>query len=288
MSLAFLYLNKSCLHSCEFSCQFIWIHFILIDFLKSIFQHCSQILVSLVSLIVSFTVRFIISACSLRVKYLKDFQLQVSISMRLVDNFALDRSFEYFRMVIVDVLFQVLHVLSRLTLEILIPEHVADLLQMIWRSQSNKSRSTIILIFIVHVSIVHVLSCYSSATCLLCQVRKVLRDYKCQVLDTCPKVKFSGVIFSALDTLCFAKLRTQDLNENLILFKECSLKLEHRSNALRDGVNTTILISQNEIIVSVGRFDESNVLNVIFQTWYRFDYECNWEYVSNSKHCKSV
>jgi hypothetical protein len=69
--------------------------------------------------------------------------------MLLVDDLSLDWASEDLWVVIVDVVSEQLHVLSRLMLELRIAEHVADLLEVVRRFQANKSLTTIAFVFLI-------------------------------------------------------------------------------------------------------------------------------------------
>jgi hypothetical protein len=66
--------------------------------------------------------------------------------VRFVDDFSLDTTTEDFRVIIINAISEVLHVLLRLMLEFRVAEHVADLLEVIRGFQPNESITSALVI----------------------------------------------------------------------------------------------------------------------------------------------
>lgn len=124
-----------------------------INALQGLVNQCSDILASWDPLgCTAGAIR--VGACPLtaalpRVANLEDLHLKVAVAMLLVDDLSLDWAPEDLWVVIVDVVSEQLHVLSRLMLELRIAEHVADLFKVVRRFQANKSLTTIAFVFLI-------------------------------------------------------------------------------------------------------------------------------------------
>jgi hypothetical protein len=70
------------------------------------------------------------------IENLKNLELEVAIAMGPIYDLALNGASVQFWVVIVDVIFQSLEVLLGLSFEIIVSEHVAHLLEMVWRLQA--------------------------------------------------------------------------------------------------------------------------------------------------------
>ena len=139
-----------------------------------------------------------LTAALLRVKNLEDLHLKVAVAMLLVDYLCLDWPSEDLRVVIVDVISEALHVPGRLVLELRIAEHVADLLKVVRRFQAYKAFATVAFVFFILTTplgttqlVCGNLRIARASSALLREVRKVPRDDKVQVSQTCPNFKAS-------------------------------------------------------------------------------------------------
>ena len=159
--------------------------------------------------------------------------------MRFVDNFCLDAAAENLRIVIIDAVPELLHVLLRLMLEFRVAEHIADLLQMIRGLQSNEA-ITSALVFIESTGSILFISAFLTATevrsdlsparaspAFLRKVGEISRNDEIQVFEAVPQVEPGGELFRILRLLHLTELGTDDLDEDLILLKERGLQLEN-------------------------------------------------------------
>jgi hypothetical protein len=69
----------------------------------------------------------------LRIKNLVNFHMKIAASVGLVDDLCLNRTAVNLRVVIIDRVPELLHVLCRLMLKLRIPKHITNLLKMIRR-----------------------------------------------------------------------------------------------------------------------------------------------------------
>jgi hypothetical protein len=62
----------------------------------------------------------------------------MAVAMRPVNDLSLHWASLDLRIIIVDIVFECLHVSVRLSFEVVVSKHVADLFQVVWRLQTNK------------------------------------------------------------------------------------------------------------------------------------------------------
>lgn len=138
--------------------------------------------------------------------------------MRLIDNFSLNRTSQYFRIIIIDITFQSFQILLWVSLMVIVPKHITNLLQMIWTFQTYKcffiSPPTlsyicyiIWIIFLLLIIILEVRKASTSASCFLTQIREILRNNEGQIFNPTPLVKPCGVFFGfrSFQTFNFTK-----------------------------------------------------------------------------------
>jgi len=136
------------------------------------------------------------------------------------------------------------------------------------------SSSVLIIFVIIHTALMvisDVPSHHSSATAFLTQVAEIAGNYEGEVFDALPNFKLSSLFFAVADLFDFTELGTKNLNVNFVFFEESRLELQHRSDALRNRVNSSKVVCQNEVVVLIRWFYQAYVLNVIFEGWHRFD-----------------
>ena len=223
-----------------------------------------------------------VSACTLAasllwVKDLEDLNLKIAVAtMRLIYDFCLNWSSEDFRVIIVDIISELLHILCRLMLVLRVAEHVADLLQMIRGLQPDKPLASTLLVsvppgdlLILNTSlgpghqIGGSLSVPRSAAAFLREIREIARNNKVQISQPTPEVEAGRELLRVFMLLYLAQLRADDLNEDLVLLKEGGLQLQHRGDPLGNRVDAAVLIREDIIVVFTCGLNQTYVLDIV-------------------------
>jgi hypothetical protein len=124
-----------------------------------------------------------------------------------------------------------------------------------------------------------------ASTALLAQIWKVSWYNVTQVSEAVPHIELRSLFLCSLMLLDFAQLRADDLNKDFIFFKETWLELKHRGNSLWDWINSTLLVSQNVIIIFVYRLHQTYILDIILKRGDWLHNKGNWENMACSEHC---
>ena len=218
--------------------------------------------------------------------------MKVSATIGLIDDFSLYGTSINLRIFIVNIVSKLLEVLSGVGFELWVSEHVANFFEMIGRFKSNKSSLFLFItpcsfnfFFIVPLAKIDSCSGPGRATAtLLAQIWKVSWDNEAQIFEAVPYVKLGWLFLSSLMLFDFAELRANNLDKDFIFFKETRLKLKHWSYSLGDWIYSTLLVSQNVIIVFVNRFHQTDVLDIILQWGDWFHNKWNWEDMACPQH----
>ena len=156
-------------------------------------------------------------------------------------------------------------------LVVIIPEHVAHFLEVIGRLQAYETgfvavsvTMAVIVLVVSYAGYVEVPPSASTSTPgFLGEVGEVSRDDECEVADALPDIKLSGKLLLCFDFLYLAEHGTDNLDKYLIFLEEGGLQLEHGGDTFRDGIDATVLISQDVVIILPCGFDQSNILDII-------------------------